>query len=199
MSEFTVEPTGTLAGCPTHRARGPYITTASGTRFYPLDPQPDDVLIEDIAHALARISRYNGHTDTHIGYSVGQHSIYVAMQLPPRLRLTGLLHDAPEYVIGDMVRPLKKVMPKFSEIEDAVWLAIAEKFGLPAEMPEEVVAADNAVLLAEKEAFLPNAEDWGIAGTPALIPHLHAWDALTTESAFLDAYFHAKAYADEEG
>ena len=86
----------------------------SGRRLDLLDPSPFDVEIEDIAHGLSRVARWNGQTAGEWAYSVAQHSVLVERlvaildrDLPQRWRLAALLHDAPEYVIGDMITPLK--------------------------------------------------------------------------------------------
>ncbi|HQP24038.1 MAG TPA: hypothetical protein PLP16_02645, partial [Smithellaceae bacterium] len=83
------------------------IHTFSGIAFDLLDPKPEMILVEDIVHSLSLINRFNGAAK--FPYSVAQHSLYVAGLLPPELKLQGLLHDAPEAYVGDMVSPLKKI------------------------------------------------------------------------------------------
>lgn len=83
-----------------------FITTYTGRRFYPLDPNPSDVCIEDIAHALAMICRFCGHTREF--YSVAEHSVHVSRIVPPEYALAGLLHDASEAYIADVSAPLKR-------------------------------------------------------------------------------------------
>lgn len=115
--------------------------------FWPLDPRPDEIVIEDIAHALSMLCRFGGHTTRF--YSVAEHSIHVAALLPPTLRLWGLLHDAAEAYVIDLPRPLKRCLPGYREIEDRVMAAVAERFALPMPMPAEVKAADESMLMAE--------------------------------------------------
>ena len=93
-----------------------YVSTYLGNRFYPLEPRIDDVDIEDIAHGLAYQCRFNGQTNAF--YSVAQHSLIVAALVPEELRFAALLHDAAEAYLGDMVKPLKVLLPGFSEIEE---------------------------------------------------------------------------------
>jgi hypothetical protein len=92
-----------------------YFTTRSGRHIRVLDPRPEDVYVPDIAWALSRICRFGGHAPRHD--SVAQHSVMVSELCPPELALTGLLHDAPEAYIGDVIGPLKHALPELMEIE----------------------------------------------------------------------------------
>ncbi|MDP3133715.1 MAG: phosphohydrolase, partial [Burkholderiaceae bacterium] len=92
-----------------------YISTFKGNRFYPAEPRIDGIDIEDIAHGLAYQCRFNGQTSAF--YSVAQHSLMVADLVPPALRRAALLHDAAEAYLGDMVKPLKALVPDFGHIE----------------------------------------------------------------------------------
>jgi uncharacterized protein len=143
--------------------KGHWIQTVSGRPYWPLDPRPAEVFIEDIAHALAMLCRYTGHTKYF--YSVAEHSVLVSQCVPPHLALVGLLHDAPEAYINDIARPVKVNLVGYAEIEDANWRAVAQRFGLPDEMPPEVKTADIAVLYAEKAQLMAkmsaNALEWG--------------------------------------
>ena len=116
---------------------------ASGARFYPLDPRPEEIQIEDVAHALGHLCRFAGHTSSF--YTVAQHSVLVSRICEPQDALWGLLHDASEAYLGDMVRPLKRQpeMASYQEAEERLMAAICERFGLPAAMPESVVRADE--------------------------------------------------------
>lgn len=126
------------------------ITTWSGLRVDPLAMRPEDVSIEDVAHSLARTCRYNGHVGGFL--SVARHSIWVSDVLRSRgdeMALWGLLHDASEAYLGDLVRPLKHSdeLHVFQEAEERLDAVIAEAFGLPFPMPAEVHDADGIVLL----------------------------------------------------
>ncbi len=127
----------------------------SGRRLDLMDPSPVDVEIEDIAHGLARVARWNGQTRGTHAFSVAQHSVIVeqlTVELEPRLdpksRLMAVLHDAPEYVIGDMISPFKAVLgDSYKDIEARLAHAIHARFGLPAETPASlkrlIKRADN--------------------------------------------------------
>ncbi|NBN64362.1 hydrolase [Microvirga tunisiensis] len=118
----------------------------SGRRLDLLDPSPLDVELSDIAHGLARVARWNGQTHGDHAFSVAQHSLVVedialAMKpdLAPQWRLAVLLHDAPEYVIGDMISPFKAVMGgDYKLVEGRLQEAIHLRFGLPAKVPDAV-------------------------------------------------------------
>lgn len=142
-----------------HR-KGDWMQTYSGRVYWPLDPRADEVNILDIAHALGNLCRYTGHTA--LFYSVAEHSIHVSRLVPPEYAMIGLLHDATEAYVNDIASPLKRHLLNYKEIEEQNWLAIAEHFGLPAEMPPEVKIADNAILLAEQRALMPRPPlPWG--------------------------------------
>ena len=118
----------------------------SGRRLDLLDPSPLDIEIEDIAHGLARVARWNGQTVGEHAFSVAQHCVvveeivaHVRPEIEPRWRLAALLHDAPEYVIGDMISPFKAALGvDYRTFEDRLESAIHIRFGLPAKTPAEV-------------------------------------------------------------
>lgn len=118
----------------------------SGRRLDLLDPTPMDIEIEDIAHGLAFVARWNGQTAGDFAYSVAEHSILVTdifAQLCPnaniKWQLAALLHDAPEYVIGDMISPVKaSVGPGYQELDRRLTAAIHLRFGLPAILPSNI-------------------------------------------------------------
>ncbi|MGD2133366.1 MAG: HD family hydrolase [Maricaulaceae bacterium] len=118
----------------------------SGRRLDLLDPSPLDVEIEDIAHGLARVARWNGQTKGDCAFSVAQHSLYVekiATRLDPQLedkwRLAAVLHDAAEYVIGDMISPFKAALGvNYKDFEERLEGAVHIRFGLPPNLPARV-------------------------------------------------------------
>lgn len=120
----------------------------SGRRLDLLDPTPVDIEIEDIAHGLAFVARWNGQTRGDFAYSVAEHSILVEQiftlqnpDAPVKWRLAALLHDAPEYVIGDMISPVKAAVgPGYGALDDRLMAAIHIRFGLPASLPKTVKA-----------------------------------------------------------
>ena len=124
----------------------------SGRRLDLLDPSPRDIEIEDIAHGLARVARWNGQTVGEHAFSVAQHSLVVEelmVHMQPgveaRWRLAALLHDAPEYVIGDMISPFKAALGvSYRAFEDRLETAIHVRFGLPAKLPAPIKALIKA-------------------------------------------------------
>ncbi len=118
----------------------------SGRRLDLLDPSPLDIEIGDIAHGLARLARWNGQTRGRHAFSVAQHCLLVEAiagtlkpQLSPKFRLAALLHDAPEYVVGDLISPFKAAMGEtYKSFEERIQRAVHMRFGLPAVLPQSV-------------------------------------------------------------
>ena len=129
----------------------------SGRRLDLLDPSPMDIEIEDIAHGLARVARWNGQTHGDWAFSVAQHSVLVERlfarmnpDAPRKWRLACLLHDAPEYVIGDMITPFKAMLSEeYRNVEDRLEAAVHIRFGLPGALPQWV---HHAIKRADKLA-----------------------------------------------
>ncbi|WP_420012473.1 HD domain-containing protein [Tateyamaria sp.] len=118
----------------------------SGRRLDLLDPTPMDIEIEDIAHGLAFVARWNGQTIGDYAYSVAEHSLLVetlfsriAPKAPAKWQLAALLHDAPEYVIGDMISPVKAAVgPGYGALDERIEAAVHIRFGLPAKVPQNI-------------------------------------------------------------
>ena len=156
----------------------------SGRRLDLLDPSPLDIEVEDIAHGLAFVARWNGQTTGVHPYSVAEHSLLVEQifgligpRSEPRWRLAALLHDAPEYVIGDMISPVKAAVgPGYAELDARLAAAVHVRFGLPAVLPKPVTAqikrADriSAWMEATRIAGFGVAEANGLFGVPKLLP-----------------------------
>ena len=129
----------------------------SGRRLNILEPSPLDIEIDDIAHGLSRLARWNGQTRGKYTFSVAQHSILVEKimhinfsKLPNYWRLACLLHDGPEYVTSDLITPLKSALgSEYRNIEENLQKAIHIRFGLPAILPEEI---SRSIKLADKMA-----------------------------------------------
>lgn len=127
----------------------------SGRRLDLLDPTPMDIEVEDIAHGLAFVARWNGQTVGDFAYSVAEHSLLVTdiftsmnPNAPVKWQLAALLHDAPEYVIGDMISPVKAAVgPGYEVLDDRLMAAIHIRFGLPAQIP---VAVKKQIKKADK-------------------------------------------------
>jgi len=180
----------------------------SGRRLNLLDPTPLDIEIADIVHGLARVARWNGQTSGAHIFSVAQHSVLVEAvmrQMSPRIdhraRLAALLHDAPEYVIGDMISPFKAVLAgNYKEVEQRLQGAIHMRFGLPATLPDEITtlikAADRgaarleAVALAgfdADEARPLFGRDPGLSET-ARSDYLTPWTVTIAEQRFMERF-----------
>jgi len=118
----------------------------SGRRLDLLNPSPMDIEIEDIANGLSFVARWNGQTFGKFPYSVAEHSVFVEKlfyKINPKIdtkwRLAALLHDAPEYVIGDMISPVKSSVGKgYGEMDERLTAAIHQKFGLPSKIPDVI-------------------------------------------------------------
>lgn len=161
----------------------------SGRRLDLLDPSPFDIEIGDIAHGLAFVARWNGQTSGDWPYSVAEHSLLVeelyarmTSDAPPSWRLAALLHDAPEYVLGDMISPVKAAVGEgYGTLDDKLMSAIHLRFGLPAKIPTQVKKAIkradkvSAWLEAVQIAGFSTAEANKFFGTPdaALIKDCH--------------------------
>lgn len=143
------------------RAPADTIRTISGRIMRPLDPRPDDIAIEDIAHALSHICRWNGHVREF--YSVAHHSVMVAGWCQPEHRLAALLHDAAEAYLSDVPRPLKATaaFAAYREAEARLQRVIFERFGLPPEIPAAVHTIDRWALGIEaRDLVAENHSEW---------------------------------------
>ena len=161
---------------------GDWMQTYTGGRFYPIDPRPEEVIREDIAHALSLLCRYAGHIDRF--YSVAEHCVLMSEAVPPEHALAALLHDATEAYVVDVPRPLKRSLPEYRAVEDRVWLAIAVRFGVDPMLPAVVKKADTAILLTERAALFSRAEPWdlGVARLPVVVT---GWEPREAEARYL--------------
>lgn len=135
---------------------GDFMQTATGRKFWPLDPRPEEVFIQDIAHSLSLQCRYAGHCLRF--YSVAEHSVLIARKLRwdgAKLALWALLHDAAEAYTVDVPRPLKLHLVGYKEAEARVMAAICQRFGLPEGMPPAVHDADNRIIGDELVNMVP--------------------------------------------
>lgn len=152
--------------------------THSGGKFYPLAPAGKDMHISDVAIALAKQCRFNGHCEGF--YSVAQHCVLVSHIVPEWCAREGLMHDAPEAWIGDLVTPVKYRCDDYLRIEEGVELVVARRFKLVYPMPDIIKKADKQALATEKRDLLGNP-DWthlkGIKPHPDTIIPLEWQDA----------------------
>lgn len=179
--------------------KGPCLYTATGGRFWPFDPRPEDIRLEDIAIQLARVHRFNGASPM----TVAQHSVEVSRRLPEHLGLQGLFHDAAEAWLGDLNGPLKRFAifqtgadhraPGFQswhEIEGRILDAVGQAFGFSLPLAPEVHEADRRACLTEARDLLPavdlaDFDAWNLAPYDSRVK---AWSAETARAVFLDRY-----------
>jgi uncharacterized protein len=184
----------------------------SGRRLDLLDPSPMDIEIDDIAHGLARVARWNGQTVGEHGFSVAQHSLVVEQiavhlepTLEPRWRLAALLHDAAEYVIGDMISPFKAALGvDYKAFEERLENAIHVRFGLPPRTPAAIKTllkrADIACAYFEATqlAGFSLAEGRKLFGGPprGLALTLEPWPVREAQRLYVERYEQLSALRD---
>lgn len=154
----------------------------------PLHPDPSEIVIEDIAHALSMICRFSGMVKK--AYSVAEHSVRVSWIVPPQHALWGLMHDASEYALGDVNTILKKTSdfgPPYRAYEAALMAVICDKFGLNHKEPADVKKADLILLMTEKRDLLGEGrEPWyGGADVECLKERIFPWPQEVAEVRFL--------------
>lgn len=200
-----------LRGAPEKRA---WQRMLSGRRLDLLDPSPIDVEIIDIAHGLARVARWNGQTQGPHAYSVAQHSLLVEQLLldylpaaTPADRLGALLHDAPEYVIGDMISPFKAVLgDSYRLVEARIEAAVRLRFGLTphpsAALKKHIKSADraSAYFEATRLAGFTSEESLVLFGRPPadVEPDMSPLSPVAAQAAFLARFEALMALCDAE-
>ena len=175
-----------------------WMETFSGGRYYPLVPEKNAIDIKDIAHSLALMCRFNGHCRFH--YSVAQHSLYVSYCLPERLQMAGLLHDAAEAILSDIISPMKQHMDSFRELEQAWLVEIFDALDVPWPSQDEwqhIKFADDHLLVLEAEQLMVSkGKDWVLAGSrhlkmPAIA--IRPFQPRDVEKRFLQRYEELKS------
>ncbi|MEP3245128.1 MAG: phosphohydrolase [Sneathiella sp.] len=172
-----------------------WMITATGNEFYPFDPRPDQISLEDIVQKLSRICRYNGGVKWPLHYSVAEHSVLLARYAldnheDPELAMQMLMHDAAEAYIGDMVRPLKEVMPEFRDIDHLITEAIFKKFNIPHPMPALVKELDHRILFDEEiQAIAPHTRRFDDGTGKPLGVTLQFWSAERAYQEFKGQWF----------
>ncbi|OSZ79307.1 hypothetical protein CAP35_13930 [Chitinophagaceae bacterium IBVUCB1] len=148
---------------PIHQYQDGLFNTASGKLINIWNPQPDTITISDIANALSKICRFGGHINEF--YSVAQHSILVAAMCENDIKMEGLMHDASEAFVGDVIKPLKNIIGKsYDEVEDRFMQVIVEKFELNMASMHRVKEYDKAALEIEhRHLQLNDNKPWHMA------------------------------------
>lgn len=172
--------------------RGDWMQTVTGRQFWPLDPRPEDIFIEDIAHALSMMCRFGGHCQRF--YSVAEHSVLVSENVPPQDALWALLHDASEAYIADIVRPAKRFIDGYKQMEANIMAAVCGAFDLPYAEPPSVKRADNAILADEAAQIMGARPKYWILPEPPLGIQIVGLSPADAKKAFL-ARYHALASA----
>lgn len=154
--------------------KGNWLQTYSGRKFWPLDPRPEEVDLNDIAHALSNLCRFAGHSLEF--YSVAQHSVLVSQIVPPKAALWGLLHDAAEAYCVDLPRPIKHDPGAawYREVEQRIMCAVCERFGLAPVQPASVSWADQVLLSTERRDLMTHSPGWHVHERP-LIKRIEPW------------------------
>ncbi|MEO5345358.1 MAG: phosphohydrolase [Magnetococcus sp. YQC-9] len=166
---------------------GTWIQTYTGRQFWPLDARPEEVEIEDIAHALAMLCRFNGHCLKF--YSVAEHAVWVSRLVGAEDARWGLLHDAAEAYLSDLPKPIKAVLPEFHVWEERLLAVIAERFGLTGLPSGAVKEVDWRILANEKAALMaPHPAPW--SGLPEPFPDVEivGWSPSDAKSRFLERF-----------
>lgn len=143
---------------PGDKRKGDYMTTYTGQKFWPLDPRAEEVHLEDIAHALSRICRFNGHVRSH--YSVAQHAVIVSHLVPQYLAFEALHHDDAEAYLADLVRPVKKHIRQYIKHERALEKVISKRFRFKYPLPAVIHDIDTRIVADEAESLFISEPSW---------------------------------------
>ena len=167
---------------------GAVIATCSGGYFSFADPASTPVAISDIARGLANLCRYGGQINRF--YSVAEHSVHASYLVPSRHAYAALMHDAGEALTGDMVKPLKEVLPDFQEVEARVEQALFTAYAVPQPLPEAVKTADLQMLILEKEQLKGNYDQWSWCAHVPRPPHrrLECWTPDEAYARFMERF-----------
>ena len=138
---------GYCLGKPTVLDRGPWFETVCGRKFYFLDPRPEDINIEELAISMSNQCRFGGHVNRF--WSLASHSLLVSSLCPEKKKLGRLMHDSPEGVMGDVITPLKMLLPDYMAIYNPIAKMVEKKYNLNFEDPD-IKKADNIALMTEK-------------------------------------------------
>lgn len=186
---------------------GDFIQVHSGKHFYALDPRPEDITVEDIAHSLSNLCRYTGHSDRF--YSVAEHSIICAriarkLGLPTIVQLYALGHDASESVVNDLARPVKQNIPQYKDVEDKIMSVMWEVIGLPEPTENDysvIKWLDNTLLTNELEQIMKRdmQEYPDVAELGFYVDLTYGYGAGEAKEDFLSMYYNLTNELRENG
>ena len=172
------------------RHAGAWLQTYTGRQFWPLEPDAGDVVIEDIAHALSMLCRFSGHCSRF--YSVAEHSVLVAS----RTGVHGLLHDAAEAYLLDIVSPLKHLMPWYEEAEKNLLRVIYKGLDVREPKPHEVQDvkdADHRTLMTERAVLFDKLIPWEVDEPPCTNMSIRCLIPSDAEQLFIDTWEELRA------
>jgi hypothetical protein len=166
------------------------ILLRSGLMVHPLRMREEDILIQDIAFALSNTCRFRGHVNY---MSVAEHCCNVSDACPAAHKLEGLLHDGPEYVLADLPKPVKELMPEYVEAEEELWRVMARRFNLPLARTPVVKEVDNRALLAERNHLFQessNSRNWYLdkIGVVPLSCRIRCWSPEIARREFMSRF-----------
>jgi uncharacterized protein len=171
---------------------GGWMQTRSGRAYHYQNPGQHEIDIGDIAHGLSNLCRFGGHAARF--YTVAEHSVLVSLVVEkthPEHAFAALMHDSPEAYVIDMPRPLKHILGvTYANLEAKAWQAICTKFGINPTLPPCVKAADNAVLIAERDALMEEpakAWNWAEGIKPAEVT-INCWVPRIARDIFIDRF-----------
>jgi len=174
-----------------------WMSLASGQKFYPLEPKKTLYTIDDIAHSLSLQCRFNGHTKRF--YSVAEHSIHIARWLQREghnrfVVRTGLLHDATEAYLGDLVVCIKHLLPDYKKFEESLNQCFVDAFGMQHPFPDIVKEADQRILVDEKKALMNSKDVWPCDDWSPLGVKIEGWPPHRAEYEFKEVYRQTASY-----
>ena len=183
---------------PTGERPGPWLQTFTGLRFFPLDIQAQDIVIEDIAHALSMLCRYNGHTLRF--YSVAEHCVLMLQHVrrrggqTTRFLRSVLMHDAAEAYLGDYPHAMKLILPEVKELEKKIEAVIVKKFDLDVRYAaaKGIKMLDRRIIRNERDALMPGTHPWVADEYTPLDVKVQGLIPAAAERAFLSAFSEVK-------
>lgn len=168
--------------------KGDWMQTVSGRQFWPLDPRPEEVYIEDIAHALSQLCRYGGQCKRF--YSVAEHCVHVANAAPANLKLGALMHDASEAYLCDVIRPIKSYLTNYLAIEADLEKCIAQNFNLDWPAHPIIKKLDTGILADERDQAMASPPvSWPQTTEPPLGVTLEFWSPEVAKHIFLESFY----------
>lgn len=173
----------------TTERKGDWIQTYTGKKFYALDPREDEIDIEDIATALANTCRFAGHCINY--YSVAEHCLLMSYMFEDKaLALDALLHDATEAYLTDIPRPIKKSLPQYVELEDALCEVIYSKYSIKYPIDSRVKEIDSRILVSEaRENMKVPPLDWNLPFEPIENVEFKYYEPAVAKKLFLERFY----------